>query len=195
MLNVMYVPIIRHMLPLREPLSYERPMFRFFNGNHEIGAGEVVHGALLWEPIGAASGDCQFFEGMQCKPRDRTDVVCPAFQGKTARLRYPIEARALGMMIEQLFGKPAPVVVAGAEEKNRLHRSSLGFPAICLTINHSNLLLRAAVSLVPRGVVQPLTHFGRNVRELPARSIALAAVPLTAQNTSDAISGLVADIT
>jgi hypothetical protein len=38
-------------------------------------------------------------------------------------VRHPIEACAFGMMIEQLFGKPAAVVIAGAEEKNRLHRS------------------------------------------------------------------------
>ena len=30
-------------------------MFRFFDRNHEIGAGQVVHSALLREPIGAAS--------------------------------------------------------------------------------------------------------------------------------------------
>ena len=38
----------------------------------------------------------------------------PAFQCETARMRYPIEARAIGVMIEQFFGKPAAVVVAGA---------------------------------------------------------------------------------
>jgi hypothetical protein len=49
--------------------------------------------------------------------------MCPALQGEAARVRYPIEASAFGMMIEQLFGRPAAVVVAGAEEKNRLYRS------------------------------------------------------------------------
>jgi hypothetical protein len=123
--DVMHVPVSRQMLPLRETLSQERPMLSFFDRNHEIGAYQVLHGALLWEPIGAASGDCQIFEGMQRERRDGADVVRPTFQGETARARYPIKTRAFGTMIEQLLGKSAPVVVARAKEKNRLHLFSL----------------------------------------------------------------------
>jgi hypothetical protein len=54
-------------------------------------------------------------------------------------MRYPIEARAIGVIIEQLFGKPAAVVVAGAKEKNRVQLVPPRRP-----INYSNPLLRAA---------------------------------------------------
>ena len=36
-------------------------------------------------------------------------------------MRYPINTAALGVMIEQLFGEPAAVVIAGTEEKNGFH--------------------------------------------------------------------------
>ena len=60
-LNIVYVPVIQPMLPFRKPLSHKRPMFRFFDRHHEIGAGQVVDRALLREPIGAASANRQLF--------------------------------------------------------------------------------------------------------------------------------------
>jgi hypothetical protein len=72
------------MLPFREALPHKRPMFRFFDRNHEMSSGQVAGRALLWEAIGAASGDRQLFQGMQHNRRDGADVVCPALQSETA---------------------------------------------------------------------------------------------------------------
>ena len=64
-LNVVYVPVIQPMLPIREPLSHKRPMFGFFDRNHEISVGQIAGGALLRKPIGTASGDRHLLEGVQ----------------------------------------------------------------------------------------------------------------------------------
>ena len=88
-LNIRHVPIIRQMLPFSEPFSHERPMFRFFDRNREISAGQVVGCTLLREPIGPARGNHHLLKGVQRERRNR----------------------------EQFFGKPATVVVAGAQEE------------------------------------------------------------------------------
>jgi hypothetical protein len=79
----MHIPVIKPMLPLREPFSHERPMSLFLDRNHEVGAGQVIDGTLLGEPIGAASSDFHLSERMQREGRDRGGVVRPAFQGDT----------------------------------------------------------------------------------------------------------------
>jgi hypothetical protein len=56
-LNIMHVPVIQPMLPLREPFSHKGPMFSLFDGDHEIGAGQVVGRALPWEAISIAGRD------------------------------------------------------------------------------------------------------------------------------------------
>ena len=39
-LDITHVPIVRQMLPFSEPVSHKWPMFRFFDCNQEIGAGQ-----------------------------------------------------------------------------------------------------------------------------------------------------------
>ena len=51
-----YVPVVRQMLRFRETLSHKRPVFGFFDRNHEISSSQVTGRTLLREPIGAASG-------------------------------------------------------------------------------------------------------------------------------------------
>ena len=99
-LNVVNAPIVRNVLPLREPLSHQWSMFCFFNRNHKVGARQVGSRTLQREPVGAPSSDFQLFERTQRNRRDTADVIRPAFQRETARMRYPINAAALGVMIE-----------------------------------------------------------------------------------------------
>jgi hypothetical protein len=40
-------------------------MLRFLDRNHEIGAGQIIYGAMLGKPIGTASADRHLFEGIQ----------------------------------------------------------------------------------------------------------------------------------
>src|SRR5262249_27526703 len=64
-LNVVNAPIVRNMLPLREPLSHQWSMFCFFKRNHEVGARQVGSRTLQREAVGAPSSDFQLFERTQ----------------------------------------------------------------------------------------------------------------------------------
>jgi hypothetical protein len=120
-LYVVDAPIVRNVLPLREPLPHQRPMFRFLDGDHTVGARQVASRTLERKTIYTPSRDFQLIQSTQRDRRDASDVVRPVLQRKTSGMRDPVYAAAVGVIIEELFGEPAAVVIAGAEEENNLH--------------------------------------------------------------------------
>ena len=76
--------------------------------------------------IGAGTDWHSGISSSSSEGRDIADVVRPSLQRETARMRHPTNAAALGVMIKQLFGEPAAVVIAGTEEKNSFHLFVLG---------------------------------------------------------------------
>ena len=118
----MHVPIVRQMLPFSEPFSHEWPMFCFFDRNQEIGAGQIVDCTFLREPIGAARRNHHLLKGVHANGEIGPTLCAPRSRARP-RDWLPINSRTFGVMIEQFFGKPATVVVAGAQEEDRFHLS------------------------------------------------------------------------
>ena len=112
----------------------------------------------------------------------------PAFQCETARMRYPIEARAIGVMIEQLLGPMSTARPRGHERRRARHQIEgmrcryssryLGLTALCAA-DQTQMISTTARPSLPRVMQDDLQH--NNSSTTHTHQVGLLAHPRLAQ--------------
>ena len=97
-------------------------MFGFFQRHDEPGGFEVAQAAGLGHTVGAARHDAALFKRLAGVNRERSDIAGASLDRQRARCGGPRPADRRRMMVEQLFGKTAAVIVAGAEKEDVGHQ-------------------------------------------------------------------------